>query len=162
MRNMKRILFIAAIIAVLTVAGTAFAGGHGRRRNMPRGGPAYMGQGYSGCCTMAQGGRQYGNRGMRMGYGGCGMMMYGGGRGAGWDCPVWGDSKAGRGVPQIPQEMQDKMNEMRKTMEELQAEFRNRPINREKVFELHAKHFSLRQEMSEWCLNQRLDALGAE
>jgi len=149
MRNMKKILFVAAIIAVLVIAGTAFAGGHGWRRNMPRGGPAYMGQGNPGYCPMAQGGRQYGRHGM-MRYGGCGMMMYGG-RGAGMACPMWGD--------QIPQEIQDKMNEMRQTLMDLDKEWGNKPINREKILELHTKRFSLMQEVSEWCLNQRLDAL---
>ena len=114
MRNIKRVLFAMAIIAALAAAGTAFAGGHGWRRNMPRGGPAYMGCGASGYyCGMAQqGGPRHGQRG---------MMMHGG-RGAGRTCPVWGDPKAERrGVPQIPQEIQDKMNEMRKTMTDLYA-----------------------------------------
>ena len=159
MRNMKRILFIVAIIAVLAVAGTALAGGHGWRRNTPRGGPAYRGQGYPGNCCMAQGGRQYGRHGMMNYGGGCGMMMYGG-RGADRTCPMWGDPRAGRG--EVPQEFRDKMNEMRQTMLDLGKEWGNKPIDREKVLELHAKRFSLMQELSEWCLNHRLDALEGE
>ena len=153
MRNMKRILFVLAIIMVLTMAGTAFA--HGGRGYAPRGrGPRQMGYDP---CPMSMG---YGARaGCPYGYG----MGYGGGMGhrgrgfAGGTCPVWGDPRSNSNA--IPQDIQDKMREMHETGIALQKEFANRPINSERVLELRAQHFSLSQEVSEWFFRQRLEAL---
>ena len=59
---------------------------------------------------------------------------------------------------EVPQEIRDKITEARKTMIDINAEFAKDPIDREVILELHAKHFSLLQEISEWYITQRMDA----
>ena len=63
---------------------------------------------------------------------------------------------------EIPQEIRDKMDEIRNTAIALKNEFANTPKNSEKILELHAKHFLLIQELSEWCLKQKLEMIEAE
>ena len=159
MRKNKRLLFVLTVVVVLVAAGTAFASG-GRRMYGRHGGSAHMGRGGSGYCFMEQGGRRYGCCGMA-GSNRRGMGMYGGrSNEQAWTCPMRGNARAGfRGVPQ---DIRDKMREMQQTMADIGREWANNPINRERILELHAKRFSLAQEISEWCLNRRLDALEGE
>jgi hypothetical protein len=78
-------------------------------------------------------------------------------------CGAWGANclmpggKFSKGF-EVPQEIRDKMTEAQKIMIDLKAEFGKKPVNRETVLELHAKHFSLLQEISEWHINKQLDA----
>ncbi len=72
---------------------------------------------------------------------------------------------AGRGTMggwanvEIPQEIQDKQAEMQKLSVEMHAEMQKNPIDRAKVEELHKKRFELRDELSNWRMNQKISMI---
>ena len=90
-----------------------------------------------------------------------GGRMWRGAYGGGACCGLYGgrgyDDRAN--VPEIPQEIRDKLAEARKTAIDLRNELDKDPVNRDKALELHAKHGALMQEVSDWRFQQRLDAL---
>ena len=62
-------------------------------------------------------------------------------------------------VPEVPQEIREKLAEAQKTAIDLRTELGKNPIDRDKALELHAKHRAIMQDISDWHFNQRLDAL---
>ena len=135
---MKKVLGIVVIVVVLAAAGGAFADdwGHGRRGGH---GYGWNGQGGRGAAPMQDGRGMYGH----------GHMGMGGGH-----CYAYGANNA-----EMPQEIKDKLTEAEKTAVDLRAEMGKSTIDRAKVTELHTKYSSLRQAVSDWCFQQRLDAV---
>jgi hypothetical protein len=78
-------------------------------------------------------------------------MMKGGTAGRG-TMSVWANVE-------IPQEIQDKQAEMQKLSVEMRAEMQKNPVDRAKVEELHKKRFELRDALSNWRMQQRLDMI---
>jgi hypothetical protein len=81
----------------------------------------------------------------------------------------WGDKGHDRShfprdisVSQVPQEIKDKWAEADKLAVDLRLELGKNPINRGKVLELRAKRRALKQEISDWHFNEKLNALEAK
>ena len=127
----KKILVAVLLVAVL-VAGTAYAGG--RKRQGGHGGRTWSAPIGGGMCESC---------------------------GARFETPHGGRRRGGINVPEVPQEIRDKLTEARKIAIDLRAELEKSPVDREKALEFHAKHRALMQEISDWYFNRRLDALTA-
>ena len=153
--NMKKILAVTALVVILSMAGTALAGGRGRGGDVSRNKDA------GDCrCMMwnkeMRNGQRFPQGEVRGGWnrdGAHGFMM--GRRG-------WQADKPRVNVPVIPQEIKDKWAEIQKTSIDLRTELGKTPLNREKALELHAKRSSLMQEISNWHFQQRLNLLEAK
>ena len=128
---MKKILIAAVVCVCLATAGTAVAGPHG----------------WGGSGGRHHGMYGYGGTGAGYGMGGCGNRGYGGGFCTGR-----------QGGVNLPQEIQDKRTEAEKVAIDLRAELSKNPVNRAKALDLHKKHQALRQAISDWCFQQRLNA----
>ncbi len=60
---------------------------------------------------------------------------------------------------EIPQEIRDKQTEMSKLSLEMRNEMGKKPIDRTKIDELYKKRVELRNELSGWRMQQRLDMI---
>lgn len=60
---------------------------------------------------------------------------------------------------EIPQEIKDKQTEMAKLSLEMRNEMGKKPIDRTKIDELYKKRVELRNELSAWRFQQRLDMI---
>ncbi len=60
---------------------------------------------------------------------------------------------------EIPQEIKDKQTEMAKLSLEMRNEMGKKPIDRTKIEELYKKRVELRNELSGWRMQQRLDMI---
>lgn len=63
------------------------------------------------------------------------------------------------GAIEIPQEIRDKQTEMAKLSIEMRNEMGKNPINRSAIEELYKKRMELRNELSGWRMQQRLDMM---
>jgi hypothetical protein len=125
---MKKIVVLAGLIAVMAT-GIAWAhGGWGDR---------YGFDGYS--CR----GTMYGHHFME------GNMR----EGTRWISPNGNRPNAAN----IPQEIQNKWNEMRRSHLQLQLELSEPQVDRNKATALHEKILSLRQELARWMFKQQLN-----
>jgi len=134
---MKRVAVVIAVVAVLAMAGSALAW-HGK-------GPGGMARGVF-PERMAQ----------APGCGGCGGCGYGNlsmgpGRGP-------GGFRAGAlaGAPQLPAELQAKVQEMRKFRLQLQLLMMEDKVDEAKAREIFQKVQGLRNEMAEWHFNEMM------
>ncbi|GAB1485323.1 hypothetical protein MASR2M79_03700 [Aminivibrio sp.] len=150
----KTLILVLAI--VLVTAGSAFAwGGRSGRpmgaQGMPNqpGGQMWQqqmpGQWQGGPQQMQRQGRG----GHRMGGRGCSFMD---GQRFGGRTGMWG-------AIEIPQEIRDKQTEMAKLSIEMRNEMGKNPINRSAIEELYKKRVELRNELSGWRMQQRLDLM---
>ena len=135
---MKRVAVAIAVVAVLVTAGSALAW-HGRGPGgMARGGsPEWMAQapGWGWC----GGGCGYGN------------FPMGPGRGP-------GGFRAGApaGLPQLPAELQAKVQEMNKAHLQLRLMMMEDKVDEAKAREIFQKIQGLRNEMAEWRFNEMM------
>ncbi|ADE57911.1 hypothetical protein [Aminobacterium colombiense] len=131
---MKKSFFIVVIaVLVLTFAGSAWAHGGGNT------------------------GRRYGGRG---------HMAYGSAQNQSFGHHMMRRTQPGMGFRNssnlpfdqrnIPQDILNKRDEMKRTHLELRLELAQPQVNREKALSLHEKMLNLRQELSRWMFNQRL------
>lgn len=133
---MKKTIFLITIVALVALAGAAWAhGGNWSNRS--------FGFGPSAGCNM--------------GYYNSEEPGYGPGYGPRAHFRNSDGYRYNRNV-NVPQEIQNKWNEMRRARLEMQLELSQPQINREKARSLHEKILGLRQEVSRWMFNQRLDA----
>lgn len=125
---------LLALAAVLVVAGSAFAwGGQGR----PGQGPRFSGAGRWEC-RAPDGVGQFGGRGAMMGGG------------------------FGRFGADLPEAMQEKVLEMRKIQHEMALALMEKDVDKAKVMALHEKKMGLRNEVSKWRFEQRLNMMADE
>ena len=145
--GVKKILVATVLVAALTTVGSAWAGGKKERaENRDNWNKGAWGRHHS-----ARG--EMGRWRHKSVWGGPRFMM---GR-MGWQA-----GKTGVKAFEVPQEIKEKWAEAKKTAIDLRTELSKTPISREKALELHAKHRSLVQEISDWYFLQRLDALEAK
>ena len=134
---MKRVAVVIAVVAVLVTAGSALAW-HGKGRGIMPGGSApaqlALAQGCGGC-------------------GGCGddNLAMKCGRGP-------GGFRAGAlaGVPQLPAELQAKVQEMSKARLQLRLMMMEDKVDEAKAREIFHKIQGLRNEMAEWRFNEMM------
>lgn len=177
MKKMSGIIAAAALVGILVLAGSAFAWGG------PRGGQGMMsrpdgrswsqgskqwnqdgGQWNQGNRQWNQGGRQW-NQGNRQWNQGGRQWKKGAPMGGGYYHHQGGRFMMGNqgfcgpmGMRiEIPKEIQDKQTEAYKLAQEMGNEMGKKPMDRAKVEELYKKRLDLRNEISLWRMNQRLD-----
>ena len=142
---------IAAVVcaAVLLTAGSALAWGG-------RGGKAMGGQqgmmNQQNAQTQFQPGQRMMNPGMAGPLGNRQMMGRRGNFGNSGRMGMWASVE-------IPQEIKDKQTEMAKLSLEMRNEMGKKPIDRTKIDELYKKRVELRNELSAWRFQQRLDMI---
>ncbi|MDD2379790.1 MAG: hypothetical protein PHE14_05850 [Aminobacterium colombiense] len=129
----KSFIIVAIAVLVLTFAGSAWA--HGGNSTGRRSGGGHMAY-----CGSAQN-QSFGHHMMRRTQPGMGFR-----------------NSSNRPFDQrdIPQDILNKRDEMRRTHLELRLELAQPQVNREKALSLHEKMLNLRQELSRWMFNQRL------
>ena len=146
---------IAAVVcaAVLLTAGSALAWG-GRGGKATGGQQGMMNQ--QNAQTQFQPGQRMMNPGMnpRMAGPMANQQMMGrrGNFGNGGRMGMWASVE-------IPQEIKDKQTEMAKLSLEMRNEMGKKPIDRTKIEELYKKRVELRNELSGWRMQQRLDMI---
>lgn len=161
MKKVNGKIFATVLVVVLLTAGSAFAwGGRDNKNFGPRsqaGGQQWeqrgAGQGMMDC---GRGNRMMGRMGGRRSFGPTeGQHMMGSRRGN------FGNS--GRmglwASVEIPQEIKDKQAEMGKLSIDMRNEMGKKPIDRTKIEELYKKHLELRNELSGWRFQQKLNMI---
>ena len=144
----KKVLLAALLVTVLTVLAAGMASAGGWKRQGGNGGRMWNPRMGGACCMM-------------VGHGPHGGMRYGYRRNNNDRANVDGANGNMTNVPEIPQEIREKLAEAQKTAIDLRTELGKKPIDRDKALELHAKHSAIMQEVSDWRFKQRLDALTA-
>lgn len=172
---MKRIILAGAAVAVLVVAGVAFAYGPGMGGGFcgAAGGECVMAGGEMAGSAEACGNAPCGPRAMERNEGCCGgrnddAPKYSGRRGAcGGDRDAGFQGRGGRfegrrmmgrrgAMAEMPAELRAKMTEMEKARLQLRLAMMNDPVDQAKAREIFAKMQSLRSEMAAWRFEQML------
>lgn len=146
MKKVNGKIFATVLVVVLLTAGSAFAwGGRDNKNFGPRShadGQRWEQRGSGwGIMDCTRGSRMMGRMGGRRGnFGNSGRMG------------MWASVE-------IPQEIKDKQAEMGKLSIDMRNEMGKKPIDRTKIEELYKKHLELRNELSGWRFQQKLNMI---